>query len=175
MMREGRKAFFSEEKKQKTFSPGAGLSRFAQRRTQKFFGSFFQKRTFLLLLLGASGHAWADAATTSTGGGIDASTGKAVYEHVCQGCHQKNAKGAMGAGAGFPALAGDQKLAVVGYPISMVENGHGGMPWFNGQLSDAQVAAVINYVRSHFGNDYKDTITAADVAASHGPAPVVER
>jgi mono/diheme cytochrome c family protein len=57
----------------------------------------------------------------------------------------------------------------------MVENGHGGMPWFNGVLSDAQVAAVINYVRTHFGNDYKDSITAADVAAAHGPAPVTER
>jgi mono/diheme cytochrome c family protein len=142
---------------------------------QKFFGSFFQKRTFLPLLVCINGHAWADAATTSAGGGVDAATGKAVYEHVCQGCHQANARGAMGAGAGFPALANNKKLEVVGYPISMVESGHGGMPWFNGTLSDAQVAAVINYVRSHFGNDYKDTITAADVAASHGPAPIVER
>jgi mono/diheme cytochrome c family protein len=146
------------------------------RKKQKFFGSFFQKRTFLLVFLCVSGQAWADAATTSSGsGGVDASTGKAVYEHVCQGCHQAHAQGAMGAGAGFPALAHNKKLEIVGYPISMVENGHGGMPWFNGVLSDAQVAAVINYVRSHFGNDYKDTITAADVAASHGPAPVVER
>jgi mono/diheme cytochrome c family protein len=57
----------------------------------------------------------------------------------------------------------------------MVENGHGGMPWFNGMLSDAQVAAVITYVRTHFGNTYKDPITPADVAASHGPAPTIER
>ncbi len=81
----------------------------------------------------------------------------------------------MGAGAGVPALAANKKLENVGYPITMVEYGHGGMPWFNGMLTDAQVAAVINYVRSHFGNDYKDTITAADVAASHGPAPITER
>jgi hypothetical protein len=47
-----RKVFFSEEKKQKTFT---SLSRFypaARTRTQKFFGSFFQKRTFLLRLSG---------------------------------------------------------------------------------------------------------------------------
>ncbi len=126
--------------------------------------------------MGFSGHAWADAATASSGGaGVDASTGKAVYEHVCQGCHQANAKGAWGAGAGFPALAANKNLENVGYPISMVENGHGGMPWFNGTLTDAQVAAVINYVRTHFGNSYKDMITAADVAASHGPAPITER
>jgi len=148
-----------------------------QRRKQKFFGSFFQKRTYLsLFFMGFSGHAWADAATASSGGaGVDAATGKAVYEHVCQGCHQANAKGAWGAGAGFPALAANKNLENVGYPISMVENGHGGMPWFNGTLTDAQVAAVINYVRTHFGNSYKDMITAADVAASHGPAPITER
>jgi mono/diheme cytochrome c family protein len=32
-------------------------------------------------------------------------------------------------------------------------------------LSEAQIAAVINYVRSHFGNHYKDEITAAEVKA----------
>jgi mono/diheme cytochrome c family protein len=31
-------------------------------------------------------------------------------------------------------------------------------------LSDAQVADVVNYVRSHFGNAYKDRVTARDVA-----------
>jgi len=41
----GRKVFFFEKKKQKTFG---GLSRSCRQRTlseQKFFGSFFQKRT----------------------------------------------------------------------------------------------------------------------------------
>ncbi len=122
-----------------------------------------------------SSQAWADAATTSTGGGISGASGEAVFQHVCQGCHQSNAKGAQGAGAGFPALASNPKLENAGYPIAMVENGHGGMPWFNGMLSDAQVAAVITYVRTHFGNAYKDPVTAADVAASHGPAPTIER
>jgi mono/diheme cytochrome c family protein len=120
-------------------------------------------------------HAWADAATTSTGGGIALSSGQQVFQHVCQGCHQANAKGAMGAGAGFPALANNPKLENAGYPISMVENGHGGMPWFNGQLTDAQVAAVVTYIRTHFGNAYKDPVTVADVAAAHGPAPTIER
>jgi len=175
-MKQGRKVFFFEKKKQKTFPlrpwPGCMATMAGQ---QKSFGSFLQKRTFLLLVLLSPAPAWADAATTSAGGGIDAATGRAVFEHVCQGCHQANARGAMGAGAGFPALAANKKLENVGYPITMVEYGHGGMPWFNGMLSDAQVAAVINYVRTHFGNDYKDTITAADVAASHGPAPITER
>lgn len=42
---------------------------------------------------------------------------------------------------------------------------HGtGMPWFADKLSDAQVASVVNYVRSHFGNGFADAVSAADVA-----------
>jgi mono/diheme cytochrome c family protein len=123
-----------------------------------------------------SGQALADAATTSTGGGgVAAQDGRAVFVHVCQGCHMANARGARGAGAGFPALANNPRLVAALYPITMVEKGHGGMPWFNGMLTDAQVAAVVNYVRTHFGNDYKDVVTPAQVAAAHGPAPVTER
>jgi hypothetical protein len=41
-----RKAFFFEKKKQKTFICfGFGFSGWAQPSEQKFFGSFFQKRT----------------------------------------------------------------------------------------------------------------------------------
>jgi hypothetical protein len=48
---EGRKAFFFEEKKQKTFSPThlqriASLAQQAAANRAKFFGSFFQERTF---------------------------------------------------------------------------------------------------------------------------------
>jgi mono/diheme cytochrome c family protein len=32
-------------------------------------------------------------------------------------------------------------------------------------LSEAQIAEVINYVRTNFGNHYADPITAAEVAA----------
>jgi mono/diheme cytochrome c family protein len=34
-------------------------------------------------------------------------------------------------------------------------------------LTDAQIADVINYVRTHFGNHYTDTITADDIEAMH--------
>jgi mono/diheme cytochrome c family protein len=30
-------------------------------------------------------------------------------------------------------------------------------------MNDAQVAAVVNYVRTHFGNNYPDAVTAEDV------------
>jgi mono/diheme cytochrome c family protein len=37
-------------------------------------------------------------------------------------------------------------------------------------LSDAQVADVVNYLRSHFGNPYKDGVTASEVAKLPHPA-----
>jgi hypothetical protein len=39
------KTFFFEKKKQKTFTPAVRAGRNARARVQKFFGSFFQKRT----------------------------------------------------------------------------------------------------------------------------------
>jgi mono/diheme cytochrome c family protein len=37
------------------------------------------------------------------------------------------------------------------------------MPPFGDRLSDEQIAAVVNYVRTHFGNDYRDRVTAREV------------
>ena len=90
--------------------------------------------------------------------------GEAVYRGVCQGCHMADAKGASGAGS-YPALAGNSKLAESGYVLSMVMNGHRGMPPFRGHFTNAQVADVVNFVRSHFGNHYKDKVTQAEVQA----------
>jgi len=129
-------------------------------------------RALLPLLLSAT-PALADSAANLTHA-VTADTGAAVFQHVCQGCHMPGGRGASGAGA-FPALAHNPKLENAGYPISMVLNGHGGMPWFNGVLSPTQIADVLNYVRTHFGNNYTDKITPADVTAAAGPPPVLER
>jgi len=88
--------------------------------------------------------------------------GEAVYRGVCQGCHMADAKGATGAGA-YPALAGNSRLASAGYVLSMVMNGHKGMPPFRGHFTNQQLSDVVNYVRSHFGNQYKDQVKPADV------------
>ncbi len=37
------------------------------------------------------------------------------------------------------------------------------MPAFAGYLTDAQVAEVVNYVRTHFDNHYTDALTADDI------------
>ena len=91
--------------------------------------------------------------------------GAAIYLHICQGCHMAGGKGAIGAGA-FPALAGNRKLEQAGYPALVVLNGLHGMPPFAATLDDAQIAAVVNYVRSHFGNAYGTDVTSNDVHAS---------
>ncbi len=119
-------------------------------------------------------HALADAATRNNIEAVSATTGEGIYQHVCQGCHMPGAVGAVGAGR-IPALAGNKRLAASGYPVAMVLRGNGGMPWFNGTLDDAQIATVVNYVRTHFGNDYKDAVTPAYVASVKGPVPVVEQ
>ncbi len=117
------------------------------------------------------------AATTATAqprpGDADAPvalTGAQVYENVCQACHMANAKGAVGAGR-IAALAGDANLKYPEYPIGIVTGGKGAMPWFRGQLTDQQIADVITYVRTHYGNNYKAKVTVAQVAESGVPAP----
>jgi len=90
------------------------------------------------------------------------SDGAALYRAICQGCHMPDARGARGAGM-YPALAGNPKLASAAYPALTVLQGRRGMPAFGDSLSDAQVAEVVNYVRSHFDNHFADSMTPADV------------
>lgn len=88
--------------------------------------------------------------------------GKAVFQQVCGACHQPDAQGIAGA---FPPLAGsatvnkeDPKLM-----IDIVLGGYDGMPEYGPMppqaevLDDEQITAVINYVRSNFGNDAPPT------------------
>ena len=84
--------------------------------------------------------------------------GQSLFEAICQGCHMPNGTGAVGAGR-YPALAHDQNLAAAAYPVVTVLQGRKCMPSLASYLSDAQVAAVITYVRTHFGNDYADPIS----------------
>jgi mono/diheme cytochrome c family protein len=91
-------------------------------------------------------------------------TGEKIFQRVCAACHMPDAKGAQGAGF-YPALAGNPKLAAGGYPVSVVVHGLNGMPPIGGMMTDQQVADVVNYVRTHFGNKFKDAVTVADVKA----------
>jgi mono/diheme cytochrome c family protein len=88
--------------------------------------------------------------------------GESLYHAACQVCHMPNGQGGSGA-ASYPALAGNPKLSASAYPIVMVLHGSKAMPPFNAALTDAQVAAVVSYVRTHFGNVYKDKVSADQV------------
>ena len=98
------------------------------------------------------------------------SDGAALYRAICQGCHMPDARGAQGAGM-YPALAANPKLASAAYPALTVLQGRRGMPGFAENLSDEQVAEVVNYVRSHFDNRYADTIRSEDVARLRASSP----
>lgn len=89
-------------------------------------------------------------------------TGEELFGNVCQGCHMPDATGASGAGT-YPSLAGNKNLESGSYPIFLVVNGRRGMPAFGDMMTDGQVAAVVNYLRTHFGNNYQDAVTTRDV------------
>jgi mono/diheme cytochrome c family protein len=106
-------------------------------------------------------------------------TGADIYAHLCQACHMAEGAGAVGAGR-FPKLAGDPALRSWEYVGLTVLNGKHGMPPFGSaermgpltlsiHLSDSQVAAVVNYVRTHFGNRYRSHVSAAQIKALPHP------
>ena len=71
-------------------------------------------------------------------------------------------QGAKRVGA-YPALARNPRLASADYALDVVLNGRKGMPGFGKMMTDEQVAAVVNYARSHFGNAYSDLIAPESV------------
>jgi mono/diheme cytochrome c family protein len=76
--------------------------------------------------------------------------GKAVFGKNCAACHQAAGTGIPGA---FPALAGNQFVLGPGREVATVLlKGRGGMPNFSGSLDDTEIAQVLSYVRSSWGN-----------------------
>jgi mono/diheme cytochrome c family protein len=102
------------------------------------------------------------AAASSAAPAAPAADGAAVFKEQCSACHQPSGQGVPGA---FPPLAGNTDLflsrtfpaavALSGLQGSVAVAGktfNGVMPSF-AHLSDAEIAAVVNYVRSAWGND----------------------
>ena len=47
--------------------------------------------------------------------------------------------------------------------LYVVLHGQKAMPPVGRLMTDEQVAAVVTYIRTHFGNDYKEPVTAEQV------------
>ncbi|MDN7356254.1 c-type cytochrome [Acetobacter senegalensis] len=112
----------------------------------------------LLCGMALSSPVWADDPGPG-GGGInivaEAKTGAQIYATVCQGCHMADAKGAMGAGR-IPPLAGSPVVGSADYVLTMIIKGRGAMPALGDVLTDDQILKVTSYVRTHFGNSFKE-------------------
>ena len=121
----------------------------------------------------------ATAGAVSPAGGYDAVEGARLFTANCSACHQANGEGLPGA---FPPLKGNdvvndkdarEHIHVVlhglkAQPVGGVAYG-GVMPPFAATLKDAEIANIIDYERSSWGNHGKPVI-AGQVAAERAKA-----
>jgi mono/diheme cytochrome c family protein len=107
-------------------------------------------------------------------------TGEKLYRQLCVDCH--NARG-QGIAPDYPPLDGNPALTAAlpvnvirmvlhgGYPPSTAGNPYPfGMPPFGHQLSDEEVAAVVNFVRNSWSNR-SGFVTAAEINRLRGVPP----
>jgi mono/diheme cytochrome c family protein len=98
----------------------------------------------------------------TAGGKATAADGAGIFAARCAACHQTGGTGLPGV---FPPLAGSNwvngrdatvvQILLHGIQGTLTVNGvayNGAMPTFGSQLSDAEIAAVLTYVRSQWGN-----------------------
>lgn len=98
--------------------------------------------------------------------------GKSLFNDNCSACHQvtgKGVKGAFPALAGSPLVQGDPKIVT-----TTVLNGRAGMPAFKDDLDDADLSAILTYVRSSWGNK-ASAVKPADVAKARVAAKAVAK
>ena len=122
----------------------------------------------------AASAAASPATKMAAAGGASAAAGEKVYTTNCSSCHQANGKGQPGV---FPPLAGNSTVTgPAATVIGIVKNGKSGkitvngtsyngqMPAWKGTLSDADIASVITYIRSSWGNK-ASAVTTAEVTS----------
>lgn len=145
----------------------------------------------LLALIACGGGGEKPAVDTTTTTTVTPTGGEALYQQRCLSCHQATGEGLPGT---YPPLAGSEfvNAADPGVPARILIHGVSGPITVKGteynnlmppygvgvQMSDEEVAQLLTYVRSSFGNT-ASAVTAADVkkardeTASHtGPMTV---
>jgi mono/diheme cytochrome c family protein len=102
----------------------------------------------------------------------DNKKGKEVYTLYCQNCHMEKGEGVAGM---YPPVAKTAYVKDTKKIIGIILNGQSGEITVNGKkynvdmpaqayLTDAQIADVLTYIRSSWGNKYP-AVTAAQVKA----------
>jgi outer membrane protein assembly factor BamB len=106
-----------------------------------------QKAQIIAYRLGATGAPTTTTGTTTGGGGGGAANGEAVFSENCASCHTLAAAGSSGTvGPNLDDLKPGESTVE-----QQVRNGGGGMPAFQGRLSDAEITAVAKYVADNAG------------------------
>jgi cbb3-type cytochrome c oxidase subunit III len=116
----------------------------------------------------------AGTSTSSPAKSTATASGAAVFNTNCASCHQADGKG----GATAPALAGNALVTgTASKVIHIVKDGltgsvsvngktyNGMMPAWKGVISNDDIAAVITYIRSSWGNK-ASAVTSAQVAST---------
>ncbi len=128
----------------------------------------------LAVLMGAAAAGSASSTDERAPTGYDAARGRALYTANCSACHQASGEGLPGA---FPPLKGsgvvnkDDATKHIHVVLVGMQGARAGgvlyasaMPPFAAALSDADIADIVDYERSSWGNHGK-LVTAAQVAA----------
>lgn len=97
---------------------------------------------------------------------------KGLYDDNCSACHQVTGKGIKGA---FPTLVASPLVNGPSGPlVTTVLNGRAGMPAFKDDINDADLAAIMTYVRTSWGNKAKP-VTTAEIAAIRAKAKAAQK
>jgi mono/diheme cytochrome c family protein len=114
-----------------------------------------QRPVIIAYRLGATGGGTTTSAGTTTGAGTTTpaeADGEAVFTANCGSCHTLGAAGTSGSvGPNLDDLKPDAATVE-----AQVRNGGGGMPAFEGRLSDAEITAVSQYVAENAGKESSD-------------------
>ena len=115
---------------------------------------------FLLLVGACSQQSGRNPATSAAGAADVADRGAALYGQNCVPCHHENGEGVpkvFPSLSGSPAVMGDplelaQWILSQKRPASIPAGRYPTQMLLFGWMSDADAAAVLTYIRSHFGN-----------------------